>query len=103
MFLHPPVTSFLLSPNILRTCSYERLFHSHTNQIKFQVLTAASMKFRVFWDVASCSLIEVDRCFGGVYCLHQQGDRPLKLRPTPKTLHGATFQKTLNFEASRAR
>jgi hypothetical protein len=27
---------------------------------KFQVLTAVSMKFRVFWDVLPCSQIEVD-------------------------------------------
>jgi hypothetical protein len=29
--------------------------------VRFQVLTAASMKFRVFWDVAPCSHVEVDR------------------------------------------
>jgi hypothetical protein len=27
---------------------------------KFQVLAAASMKFRVFWDVLPCSSVEVD-------------------------------------------
>jgi hypothetical protein len=31
--------------------------------MRFQVLTAAYMKFRLFWDVAPCSLVEVDRCF----------------------------------------
>jgi hypothetical protein len=29
--------------------------------VRFQVLTAASMKFRIFWDVAPCSHVEVDR------------------------------------------
>jgi hypothetical protein len=29
------------------------------SQLRFQVLTAASMKMTVFWDVASCSLVEV--------------------------------------------
>jgi hypothetical protein len=29
--------------------------------------------FRVSWDVASCSHVEVDRCFRGAYCLHPQG------------------------------
>jgi hypothetical protein len=29
------------------------------NAIRFQLLTAASMKFRVFWDVAPCSHDEV--------------------------------------------
>jgi hypothetical protein len=32
------------------------------------------LKFRVFWDVAPCSLIGVDQRFRGVYCLHHQGD-----------------------------
>jgi hypothetical protein len=39
----------------------------------FQVLTAASMKFRiVFWDVLPCKII-VDRRFRGTYSLHHQG------------------------------
>jgi hypothetical protein len=40
--------------------------------VRFQVLTAVSMKFRVFWDVVPCSYVEVDRRFRGVYCLHRQ-------------------------------
>jgi hypothetical protein len=40
------------------------------------------LKFRVFWDVAPCSEIDVDRRFRGAYCLHYQGDRPLKRRST---------------------
>jgi hypothetical protein len=32
------------------------------------------MKMTVFWDVAPCSLVEVDRRFRGAYCLHIQGD-----------------------------
>jgi hypothetical protein len=44
-----------------------------SNVVRFQVLTAASMKFRiVFWDVLPCKLI-VDRRFRGTYCLHHQG------------------------------
>jgi hypothetical protein len=38
--------------------------------LRFQVLMAASMKMTVFWDVAPCSLIQTDPCFGGAYCLH---------------------------------
>jgi hypothetical protein len=26
------------------------------------------------WDIAPCSLVEVDRRFKGAYCLHYQGD-----------------------------
>jgi hypothetical protein len=42
--------------------------------VRFQILTAASMKFRVFWDILPCSQVDVDRCFRGAYCLHHQGD-----------------------------
>jgi hypothetical protein len=38
--------------------------------VRFQVLTAASTKVTVFWDVAPCSLVEIDRGFRGVYRLH---------------------------------
>jgi hypothetical protein len=33
---------------------------------------AASMKMHVFWNVAPCSLVETDRRFRCVYCLHHQ-------------------------------
>jgi hypothetical protein len=64
--------------------------------MRFQVLTAASMKFKiVFWDVLPCKII-VDRRFRGAYCL-QQHPSPLKRRSTI-ILHGSTSQKTiLNF------
>jgi hypothetical protein len=42
--------------------------------MRFQVLTATSMKMTVFWDVAPCSLVATDRRFRGVHCLHHQGD-----------------------------
>jgi hypothetical protein len=32
------------------------------------------MKFGVLWDVAPCSLVGVDQCFGDAYNLHHQGD-----------------------------
>jgi hypothetical protein len=31
----------------------------------------------VFWDVALCSHVEVDRRFVSAYCLHHQGDEML--------------------------
>jgi hypothetical protein len=40
--------------------------------VRFQVLTAASMKLTAFWDIASCNLEEVYCCFRGAYCLHHQ-------------------------------
>jgi hypothetical protein len=30
---------------------------------------------RVFWDIAPCSHVEVDRRFRGAYCLHHQDDQ----------------------------
>jgi hypothetical protein len=41
--------------------------------VKFQLLTAASMNMAVFWDDASCSLVETDRGFRDPYCPHHPG------------------------------
>jgi hypothetical protein len=41
--------------------------------VRFQVLTAASMKMAVFWIVAACSLVQVYRRFRGACCLRHQG------------------------------
>jgi hypothetical protein len=38
----------------------------------FEVLTAANMKFRAYWDIAPCRHVEVDLRLKGTYCL--QGD-----------------------------
>jgi hypothetical protein len=82
--------------------------------VRFQVLTAESMNFRIiFWDVPPCKII-VDRRFRGTCCLHHQGwtmyvlppssgmdhpwwwrqHVPLKRRSTI-ILHGSTSQKTI--------
>jgi hypothetical protein len=53
----------------------------------FLVLTAASMKMAVFWDVAPCSLVEIDRRFRGAYSLCYQG---FPSRPTCPILGGKT-------------
>jgi hypothetical protein len=37
--------------------------------VRFQVLTATSVKMAVFWVVAPCSLVEVYLRFRGAYCL----------------------------------
>jgi hypothetical protein len=62
-----------------------------------------------FWDIAPCSLVEVDRRFRGAYCLHHQDDElialmiiaPLKRRSISTTLHGAIFQKAVYFPTRR--
>jgi hypothetical protein len=77
-----------------------RLIFTFSNLVRFHVLTAASMKFRIVsWDVLPCKII-VDRRFRATWCLHHQGWRqhvPLNRRSTI-ILHGSTSQKTiLNF------
>jgi hypothetical protein len=47
------------------------------NLVRFQVITATSMKIAIFWDVAPCSLVDADRRFRGTYSLHYQGDENL--------------------------
>jgi hypothetical protein len=55
--------------------------------MRFQVLTAMSMKVTVFWDVAPCSLVEVYQHFRGACCLHHQDIITLMLEAvtTPET------------------
>jgi hypothetical protein len=43
-------------------------------KVRFQVLTAGSMQMKALRGIAPFSLVEVDRCFEGVYYLHHQGD-----------------------------
>jgi hypothetical protein len=52
------------------------IMHKTTSydEMRFQVLTAASMKMTVFWDVAPSCLVEVHRRFRGVCCLHRHPD-----------------------------
>jgi hypothetical protein len=45
---------------------------SSSPEMRFQVLTAASMKMTVVWDVAPCSLVEIYQRFRGSYCRHHQ-------------------------------
>jgi hypothetical protein len=64
------VYSSVCSPALFISEATERV----SLMVKLQVLTAASMKMTVLWDVVPCSLVEVYRRFGGAYCLHHQGE-----------------------------
>jgi hypothetical protein len=56
------------------------------------------LKTTAFWDVAPCTLMEVDRRFRGASCLHHQAtNRPLKRRSTSTRQHGAASQKAVIF------
>jgi hypothetical protein len=76
--------------------------------VRFDVLTAVSMKMAVFWVLAPWSLAEVYQHFRGPCCIHHQDDEdsfhsspwwrrqqwPLKRWQNSTRLHGATTQKT---------
>jgi hypothetical protein len=50
---------------------YSKFYYSKWVFVRFQVLTAASMKMAVFEVVVPCSLVEVYRRFRGTCCLHR--------------------------------
>jgi hypothetical protein len=53
---------------------WTRMCVIYLRMVRFQVLTATSIKMAVFWVVAPCSLVDIDRRFSGAYCLHHEGD-----------------------------
>jgi hypothetical protein len=55
------------------------------NLLRFQYLTATSMKIISFWDVASCSLVEIGRGFRGAYCLRHRSALMIKAVSTSET------------------
>jgi hypothetical protein len=73
---HPGLNSWW---NMMMMMKYESMCHS----VRFQVHTAESMKFRVFWVMSAW--------WWSQYA-------PLKRRSTSTWLHGATSQKTLNLK-----
>jgi hypothetical protein len=56
------------------TCIWD---HSpiHPHGVVLSRRTTLPVPFTVFWNVLLCSLVEVYRCFGGMYYLHLQGRR----------------------------
>jgi hypothetical protein len=50
-----------------RTFCYKYIF------VAFEVLAAVAMKSSVFWDITPCSLLKVNRGFGGIYRFHFEG------------------------------
>jgi hypothetical protein len=64
---------------------------TQSRSVRFQVLTAASMKMAVFWVVASSSLVDVHRRFRGACCFHHQGDD----RGIALTMEAASASETL--------
>jgi hypothetical protein len=87
----------------LRTSDQSLLWSTDISSscVRFQVLTAASMKSIAFLDIMPCSLVGVDRRFRcacfiiSLLCWGQY--TPLKRQSTPTRLHGAISQKLLIF------
>jgi hypothetical protein len=44
------------------------------NITSITIYVATNTNMTVFWDVALCSLVEINRRFRDAYCLHHQGD-----------------------------
>jgi hypothetical protein len=65
MYSGPKKSKLEVAGSILGSTPISQLY-----TMTFQVLKAANMKTRVFWDIAQCSLVGVDRRFRGAYCLH---------------------------------
>jgi hypothetical protein len=64
------------------------------------------LKTTTFWDITTCSFVEVDRRFRGAYYLRHQDDGPtwwwrqctsLKRQPTSTSQHGAVSKKAAIF------
>jgi len=68
------VVSYAVKPTAFSSSGW--ILRDLYQHVTIQVLTTASMKIRVFWDAAPCSLVEVDRRFRDAYCLHHQDDDP---------------------------
>jgi hypothetical protein len=78
-FYHPSEINASASCYMFRCIKFSFLVVQARNvsrvnlKIRFEVLTATSMKMTVFWDVAPCSRIDIDWRFGWAYCLHHHG------------------------------
>jgi hypothetical protein len=59
----------------------------HCLLVRFHVLTAIKIKMAVFWDAEPCTLLEIDRRFRVVYCLHHQGIYHSTQRNIPEGSH----------------
>jgi hypothetical protein len=78
--LEEPTTSKTLIPTYQTTRCHIMEDCNHKGElvlcfVGFEVLTTVVMKSSIFWDITLCSLLKINRYFGGIYCLHLQGQR----------------------------
>jgi hypothetical protein len=117
-FLHSPVTSSLLGPNIPLSTLFSNTLSLCTSLnvtdlckhveyfkvVRFQVVTAAFMKMTFLWVVAQCCMIDWCRRFRAICTEHLKRctmlwavEALLKRRQTSVSLHGATSQTAVIF------
>jgi hypothetical protein len=58
--------------NMIIYCTFQEFPHNLASRKAWRFF---KLKNTIFWDLSSCSLVDVCRCFGGTYCLHLQGQR----------------------------
>jgi hypothetical protein len=66
--------SMNLQHNVSGTNLTNQVTQTAQNNVRFQVLTAASMKMTAFWKIVPCSLAEVDTRFRDAYCFYRPDD-----------------------------
>jgi hypothetical protein len=49
--------------------------HYRSSAVTLYFGTINNMKMAVFWVVAPCSLVDINRCFRGACCFHHQSDK----------------------------
>jgi hypothetical protein len=68
-------SSAIPPPNPREFFLWHQYSRSLRNDVGFEVLTAVVMKSPIFWDITPCTLLKVNRRFGGTYRRHLRGQR----------------------------
>jgi hypothetical protein len=55
----------------------------------YEVLTAVLVKSSIFWIITPCNPLEINRCFGEIYCVRLQSRNQLEARS--KLLHAGSL------------
>jgi hypothetical protein len=68
----------------LRCNDTDRVKPKQSEEVRVQILTAASMKMTVCWDMVQCGLglAEIGRCFRGAHCLRHHSFVAMRLHGT---------------------
>jgi hypothetical protein len=82
MYSGPKESKLEAAGSILGSTPFSQIY-----TMTFQVLMAANMKIRVFWDKAQCSLVGVDRRFRRAYCLQSPTPSLRGRRYIPEQTH----------------